>query len=76
MNRRHLLKTSLASALALPAFALESDNPYRANIGIQLYTLRNQLKADVSGTLKAIADAGYQQVEAYVVAVGLGCELA
>jgi sugar phosphate isomerase/epimerase len=32
-------------------------------IGLQLYTLRNQLAEDVSGTLKAVADAGYYQVE-------------
>jgi len=67
MNRRHFLQ-SLAvagSSLALPAFALDANNPYRKNIGIQLYTLRNQLKADLPGTIKAVADAGYKQVEPY-----------
>ena len=43
MKRRLFLQSSLASALTLPAFALEKDNPYRKDIGIQLYTLRNQL---------------------------------
>jgi sugar phosphate isomerase/epimerase len=65
MNRRHFLQTSLASFLSVPAFALEADNPYRKNIGIQLYTLRNQIKADLPGTLKAVAAAGYKQVEPY-----------
>lgn len=65
MNRRHFLQTSLASFLSVPAFALEADNPYRKNIGIQLYTLRNQIKEDLAGTLKAVATAGYQQVEPY-----------
>ena len=65
MKRRHFLATSLASSLSLPTWALEADNPYRKNIGIQLYTLRNQIKEDVAGTLKAVADAGYQQVEPY-----------
>lgn len=65
MNRRHFLQTSLASFLSVPAFALEADNPYRKNIGIQLYTLRNQIKADLPGTLKAVAEAGYKQVEPY-----------
>jgi len=51
--------------MTLPAFALEKDNPYRKNIGIQLYTLRDQLKADTAGTIKAVAEAGYQQVEPY-----------
>lgn len=65
MNRRHFLQTSLASFLSVPAFALEADNPYRKNIGIQLYTLRNQIKADLPVTLKAVAAAGYRQVEPY-----------
>ena len=45
--------------------ALADDNVYRKNIGLQIYTLRNQLKADLKGTLKAVADAGYKQVEPY-----------
>lgn len=68
MNRRHFLRTAFASSVALPslpAFALEADNPYPKNIGIQLYTLRNQIKADLAGTIKAVADAGYRQVEPY-----------
>ncbi len=65
MKRRHFLQSSLASFLSVPAFALEADNPYRKNIGIQLYTLRNQIKEDLAGTLKAVAAAGYRQVEAY-----------
>ena len=38
---------------------------YRSDIGIQLYTLRNQIDEDVQGTIKAVADAGYKQVEPY-----------
>jgi sugar phosphate isomerase/epimerase len=45
--------------------ALSGDNVYRKNIGLQIYTLRDQLKADLKGTLKAVASAGYQQVEPY-----------
>jgi len=69
MNRRHFLRTAVAgSAFAGTAntlHALAADNAYRANIGIQLYTLRNQIKDDVAGTLKAVADAGYKQGEMY-----------
>ena len=65
MNRRHFIQAGLASSLTIPAFALEANNAYRSNIGIQLYTLRNQIKKDVAGTLKAVAEAGYKQVEAY-----------
>jgi sugar phosphate isomerase/epimerase len=65
MNRRDFLQAGLAASLTLPGFALAPDNIYRKEIGIQLYTLRNQLKADTPGTIKAVADAGYNQVEAY-----------
>jgi len=65
MNRRQILQASLASTIAMPAFALDKNNKYRNNIGIQLYTLRNQIKEDVAATLEAVAKAGYKQVEAY-----------
>ncbi len=67
MNRRHFLSATTASlaASSLPSFALDPDNAYREEIGIQLYTLRNQLKADTPGTIQAVADAGYHQVECY-----------
>ena len=65
MNRRHFLQTAFGTTFSLPAFALEANNPYRKNIGIQLYTLRNQIKADLSGTIEAVAAAGYRQVEPY-----------
>lgn len=65
MKRRSFLQASIASAISIPAFALEANNPYRNNIGIQLYTLRNQIKEDAAATIKAVAEAGYKQVEAY-----------
>ncbi len=69
MLRRHFLKTALASSLAssaaFQAMALGKNNRYRKNIGIQLYTLRNQIAEDPVATLKAVADAGYKQVEPY-----------
>ncbi len=69
MLRRHFLKTALASSLAssaaFQALALGKNNRYRKNIGIQLYTLRNQIAKDPVATLKAVADAGYKQVEPY-----------
>ena len=68
MNRRNFLYTGLAATLALQTeklFALEGGAAYRDNIGIQLYTLRNELKADTPGTLKAVAAAGYKQVEPF-----------
>jgi sugar phosphate isomerase/epimerase len=69
MNRRHFLRTSVASSFALVSapslFALEADNAYRKNIGLQLYTLREAIKADPGAALKAVAAAGYKQGEMY-----------
>ena len=69
MKRRHFLKTALASSLAssaaIQALALSKNNRYRKQIGIQLYTLRNQINEDAAGTIKAVAEAGYYQVEPY-----------
>jgi len=69
MNRRSFLSTSAASSVlagtAQTLSALAADNAYRANIGIQLYTLRDELKADTPATIKAIAEAGYKQGEMY-----------
>ncbi|MGY8644418.1 MAG: hypothetical protein ACKVJU_25405, partial [Verrucomicrobiales bacterium] len=71
MKRRHFLRNSSFTILAGAggAFqslrALEADNAYRNAIGLQLYTLRNELKADTVGTIKAVAKLGYKQVEPY-----------
>ena len=70
MKRRTFLRSAAFSSLALtPASqvlaALAPDNKYRKNIGIQLYTLRGALGKDAAGTLKAVAEAGYKQVEPY-----------
>ena len=41
-----------------------AESPYKKEIGLQLYTVRNQLADDFEGTLKAIKEAGYFQIEA------------
>lgn len=58
-----LSSTSLAYSLARPLTALRPDNPYLKTIGLQLWTVRNELDMDKEATLKAIAQAGYHQVE-------------
>jgi sugar phosphate isomerase/epimerase len=70
MKRRTFLRSAAVSSLALtPASqvlaALAPDNKYRQNIGIQLYTLRGPLAKDPAGTLMAVAEAGYKQVEPF-----------
>jgi sugar phosphate isomerase/epimerase len=67
MNRRKFLFSAAATALATSSLAraLEADNVYRRNIGLQLYTLRHELTRDTPGTMKAVAAAGYQQAEMF-----------
>jgi sugar phosphate isomerase/epimerase len=40
-------------------------NPYGKPIGLQLYTVRDELQKDVPGTIKKVAAVGYKEVEIY-----------
>jgi sugar phosphate isomerase/epimerase len=70
LNRRSFA-TSLTTAAVLSglvpvrAFAhLMEDAPsYLTNIGIQLYTLRNQMAENPAATIRSVAKAGYKQIE-------------
>lgn len=64
-RRKFVAATSvcgLTAALAKPLMALRPAVK-RNGIGLQLWTVRNQMAEDTAGTLKAVADAGYEQVE-------------
>ncbi|NLS98294.1 MAG: sugar phosphate isomerase/epimerase [Planctomycetaceae bacterium] len=68
MQRRTFLKTAgatgLATILARPLWAMSPKFArYKDTMGLQLYTLRNQIKDDLPGTIRAVAEAGYYQVE-------------
>ncbi len=69
MKRRHFLRTAAVTSLASTQIgrllALEPDDVYRKNIGLQLYTLRNEIAKDADATIKAVVDAGYKQGEMY-----------
>jgi sugar phosphate isomerase/epimerase len=68
MNRRSFLRTSVLGATALAATRTPGGlfaNPYGKPIGLQLYTLRDQLQKDMPGTLKAVAAIGITEVEIY-----------
>jgi sugar phosphate isomerase/epimerase len=69
MNRRQFLRSTATTTVFASQtgrlWALDADNAYRRNLGLQLYTLRNEIGKDVTGTMKAVADAGYQQGEPY-----------
>jgi sugar phosphate isomerase/epimerase len=65
-RREFLLRTG--SALAASSFALGHTsrlfaNPLGKPIGLQLYTVSEQLKNDYDGTLRQIAAIGYREVE-------------
>jgi len=63
-RRNFLINTSLAAAavLALPSLAFTMD---KKEIGLQLYTLRDELSKDVKSTLAKVAEAGFTTVETY-----------
>lgn len=66
MNRRDFLQRAVTASLGvgmLGFYAGESAIPLVENIGLQLYTLRNELQMDPMGTLEAIKEAGYKQLE-------------
>lgn len=70
MHRRHFLRTACAAAGAsfatLPAArAAEPGARYVEAVGLQLYTLRDAIGRDLAGTIRAVAEAGYHQVEPY-----------
>jgi sugar phosphate isomerase/epimerase len=69
MNRRNFLQTTaLGSAAAAISSAFPGSlfaSPYGKPIGLQLYTLRDQLEKDVAGTIRQVAKIGYKDVEIY-----------
>jgi sugar phosphate isomerase/epimerase len=52
-------------ALTLPNVPLFADPMYKPKLGIQLYTVRKTLEKDFDGSVRKIAEIGYQGVETY-----------
>jgi len=69
LNRREFLRASALGLAAVAGGSMGSRNllaaPYGKPIGLQLYTLRNELAKDVPGTLRQVAETGYKEVEIY-----------
>ncbi len=68
MKRRDFLRNSALGLGAVAASATHVHllaNPYNMPIGLQLYTLRDDLAKDLEGTLTQVAAIGYKQVELY-----------
>ncbi|UPZ13557.1 sugar phosphate isomerase/epimerase family protein [Flavobacterium humidisoli] len=65
ISRRNFIVTAglaTTAVLASPSFAFSMN---KKEIGLQLYTLREELPKDVKGTLEKVTKAGYNNVETY-----------
>jgi sugar phosphate isomerase/epimerase len=64
MGHRHLSRRSfLAAAAAAAPLATAYAKAKKVPIGIELYSVRDELKADLMGTVRAVAKMGYDGVE-------------
>ncbi|TBO42390.1 sugar phosphate isomerase/epimerase family protein [Pedobacter kyonggii] len=64
-RRSFILNSSMAAAAALlvPSFACVASD--KKSVGLQLYSLRDELPKDVKGTIAKVAKAGFKEVETY-----------
>lgn len=69
ISRREFLRNSALGVSAVATTTQVQDqlraNPGGKPIGLQLYTLRNELQKDLLGTIKQVATIGYREVEIY-----------
>jgi sugar phosphate isomerase/epimerase len=64
MNRRTFIETSVATAVlsSLPSRTFAEEHKI-SKIGLQLYTVRDAMKADFAGTIGKVASIGYKEME-------------
>src|SRR6516162_10220349 len=64
MNRRTFIETSIAAGVlsALPSRAFATTYQIE-KVGVQLYTVRDAMKSDFTGTIAKVASIGYKEVE-------------
>jgi len=65
INRREFVQTMAGVGMASVLFRLpRTAHPARLDkVGLQLYTVRDQMKANFEGTLARVAEIGYKEVE-------------
>jgi sugar phosphate isomerase/epimerase len=66
ISRRRFLEALGGAALLgchAPAGSASDTDPLRVDIGLELYTVDNAMKADFDGTLRRVAQIGYREVE-------------
>jgi len=65
ISRKSFIKAS-AFALVTPMLSkLDLGMRAPSKIGLQLYTLRNEISKDLEGTLKKVSEIGYKEVETF-----------
>lgn len=70
MNKKQIMKKALilsiiaAATLTFSACASQQKTCQKKNIGLQLYSLRTDIKKDYAGTVKAAGEMGFTECEA------------
>lgn len=70
MNRRSFVKTTAMATAALAASESFAFASRKRKIGIQLYTVRDEIKNGIDSVIAKLASVGYEQVELYGYANG------
>jgi sugar phosphate isomerase/epimerase len=65
MSRNTLSRRSFLSAAAAVPLASAMAKGKNVEIGLELYSVRNEMQKDLMGTVRAVAKMGYQCVEFY-----------
>src|SRR6476469_524842 len=63
MNRRNFLGTVTAATLLSRRLGFAADNHRIEKVGVQLYSVRTEMKKNFEGTLAKVAQIGYKEVE-------------
>ncbi len=62
-TRREFIKSGALAAIGSSLLSLSSGMDSKTLLGLQLYSVRDEMKADTQGTLEELARIGYQYVE-------------
>jgi sugar phosphate isomerase/epimerase len=65
IKQASLLSTVLLVSPSCMTKSSSSSNPTSNKVGLQLYSLREQIVKDLEGVIEKVAKAGYQEVETY-----------
>jgi sugar phosphate isomerase/epimerase len=63
VKRESLSRRAFVAAAAMTPLAAAAKSKGKIPVGLELYSVRDELKADLPGTLKKVADDGYKCVE-------------